>query len=96
MNRFFNKVAKEVPWHNQLATSIGHVALRTYFALYFLSENQYTSCTWLVLILTAQTVMGHPSTYVTLDSTLDSTLDEVVTSVRQWRHHDQKLPYFQL
>ena len=32
--------AKAVPWHNQLATSTGHVALRTYFALCLWSENQ--------------------------------------------------------
>ena len=27
-------------WHDQLATSIGHVALRAYFALCLWSENQ--------------------------------------------------------
>ena len=32
--------AKVVPWHNQLATPIGHVALRTYFALCLWSDNQ--------------------------------------------------------
>ena len=38
--------AKVVPWHNQLATSLGHVALR-------LTVFLETRCTWLLLILLA-------------------------------------------
>ena len=71
--------AKVLPWHDQLATSIGHVALRTYFAL-FVERKSISK----LHVASVEITFG-PQNYGQTPST-----------VRQWRQHDQKLPYFQL